>query len=80
MSNITNFPTWKANSNAIEKMREALAYMESHPEDMQNVLIVYNDENGIRQCLTDANVTATFAIGMLELAKHDLLEAMSCPA
>lgn len=76
MPGIINFPTWKANTTAIEKMREALAYMESRPEDMQNVIIIYNDEDGFRQCLTDATVTAVFAIGMLELAKHDLLEAM----
>ena len=55
-------------------MREALQYMESRQEDMQNVIIIYHDEEGAMQWLTDATMTVAFAIGVIELAKYELMK------
>jgi len=75
-SNVTNFPKWKENCTAIEKLREVLQYAESRPDEVQHVLIIYEDSGGVRQACCDQTLTTTQALGMLDLAKHDLMRKM----
>jgi Na+/H+ antiporter NhaB len=76
MTKVINFPIWKENCTAIEKLREVLQYAESKPEEVQHVLIIYEDSKCIRQACCDQALTVTQALGMLDLAKYDLMRNM----
>lgn len=69
--NIINFPTWKANCTPIEKLLEVLQYLESKPDDVKNILIIYNNQEGVQQFCCDKDLTIIQAIGMLALAQHN---------
>lgn len=73
MTDVINFPKWKQNCTGIEKLREILQYAESKPEEVNHLFVIWENSDSCRQYATDSNLTIVQAIGMLELAKHDLL-------
>lgn len=73
MGTVTNFPKWKENVTAIERMQEIIQYAESKPAEVQHVVVVWVDSDGDRQCAVDSDMTLGQALGMLELVKYDIL-------
>jgi hypothetical protein len=69
-------PKWNKHCGAIEKLREMLMFAENNPEEMQHVLIIYEDSQCMRHACCDQTLTTTQALGMLDLAKHDLMRKM----
>ncbi|MHB8085769.1 MAG: hypothetical protein ACYDHZ_08080 [Dehalococcoidia bacterium] len=76
MSNLVNFPKWRQNSTAIEKLREVLQYAEARPEHIQRVIVIFENQDHVRQIVTDSEVTVVQALGMIDLAKNDLMKEM----
>lgn len=72
MSSVVNFPRWKNNCTAAEKLREVLQYAESKPEEVRHVIIIFEGSDGVRQMCVDYDLTVVEALGLLDLAKHDL--------
>lgn len=70
---VSLLPVWKQNCSTVEKLREFLQYAEMKPHSVNHVIIIYEDSDGIRQCQTDSGLKLTESIGMIEMAKHDLL-------
>ena len=76
MDNVTNFPLWKQNCTSIEKLREVLQYAESHPEELNDLIVLWNDESGVRRMECDGQLRVDKSVFMLEMAKLDMLRNM----
>jgi hypothetical protein len=76
MADILNFPKFNPNLTAIDQLREVLRYAESRPEEVQHVMIIFNNSTCTRQVVCDKSLTITEALGMLDLTKHDLMRKM----
>lgn len=70
---VTNLPIWKINSTPIEKLREVLQYAESHPEDVNCLMVLWIDSDAISQYQTCATTTISDAVYMLEKTKLEVL-------
>ena len=71
--NVTNLPVWRKNRCAIEAVEEALQYAGIHPENMRHVLIIVDDAEAGTVIFHDADQKLAYALGMLELAKDNIL-------
>ena len=71
---IINFPNWKhSNCSVPEKLREVAQYLESHPEDMQDLIIIWTNENNAIQYESDSKTRLADAIFALEEVKFQML-------
>lgn len=73
MSTVANLPVWKINSTPIEKLREVLQYAESHPEDINDLIVLWLDADKLPQWQTSKTVTLGSAIFLLEKTKLEML-------
>lgn len=74
---VVSFPHWKrSNSAPIDKLREMLEYAERHPEDVKDLIILWNNEEDIRCAETDSEIHVSMMVYMLEPAKFDVLSEM----
>lgn len=75
MGDIKNFPLWKQlNCTPVEKLREALEYAERHPEDINKLLILWYDEEGLVNFQTDKDLAIHEAVYALEFVKSNLIK------
>lgn len=70
MSKVVNFPNWRINCTPIEKLREVLQYAESHPEEVNNLMVLWQDKNAMTQYEVSAKNELKDAIFMLENTKY----------
>lgn len=75
MADVLNFPKFNPNLTSIEQLREVLRYAESRPEEVQNIVIIF-DSSTARNMVCDKNLTVSQILGSLDLAKHDLMKKM----
>ena len=77
MSNVTSFPNWKrSNASPIEKLKELLEYAERHPEDVKELILIWENEDGFRCCEVNSTMLVSKSVYMLEQAKFDILKEM----
>ena len=70
------FPKWRMNSTAAEKLAEMAQYAEMRPDSVKNIIVIYENSEGARQLETDAELSISHAVYLLEQTKFDLLKEM----
>jgi hypothetical protein len=74
---VIDFPKWKRNNAPpITKLRELLNYAERHPEDVKELILIWENEEGMRCAEADSAMLVSKMVYMLEQAKFDLLREM----
>ena len=74
MSDVTMFPVWRQNSTPAEKLAEMAQFAELRPTAVNNLIIIYEDANGIRQMAVDGKITLEKTVYLLERVKLDLMK------
>ena len=72
--NVINFPLWRKNCTAAEKLCEVAQYAKDHPEDFKHVIIIWEDGEGIRRSEVNGDMLVSLAIYLLEQVKYDMLK------
>jgi hypothetical protein len=74
---VISFPNWKrSNATPIDKLRELLEYAERHPEDVNDLILIWHNEQGIRCAECSSGLLVSEMVYSLEQAKFDLLKEM----
>lgn len=77
MSNVKSFPNWlRHNASPIDKLKELLAYAERYPEDVKELILIWENEEGFRCCEVNSSMLVSKSVYMLEQAKFDILKEM----
>lgn len=71
--NVVNFPKWKNNSTAAEKLAEVSQYANFKPEDCKDVVIILLREDNSITVETSGEQMNSTTLGYLEMAKWIVL-------
>lgn len=74
-TNVLCFPNWKPTGTSIERLEELLIYARLHPEDVKHIHIVYEKEDGQLAYTFGDAPTLGKSVGMLEVAKLQIMGA-----
>lgn len=68
-------PVWKKNATAAERFYELALMAEKHPDRFEKFIVLWEStkEVGRSQQAVRSDMTLAFALGFLELGKHNLL-------
>jgi hypothetical protein len=75
MSEVVRFPKWKENSTPSERLRQVAQWIDDHPGS-KNLIIIWENPDGFRECQCESNIRVSEAVYMLEQAKFDMLKEM----
>ena len=75
--NISLFPNWKtANATVADRLHELLLYAQTNPSKVHNLLVLWDDDNGLRHSLECSELSLKDAVFLLEATKNDVLKRL----
>jgi hypothetical protein len=74
MAEVMMFPEWRQNSTPAEKLAEMAQFAELRPAAVNNLIVIYEDVDGIRQMAVDGKITLEKTVYLLERVKLDLMK------
>jgi hypothetical protein len=76
--NVDYLPIWKANATAEERFMELAMMARKHPERFNKMVVIYqedvNKDGWIARYQGSANLTTNEILGLLEIAKFEVLK------
>ena len=69
MGTVTTLPVWKINTTPAELLMEITRYAEDCPDDVKNLHLIWEDEDGEINLRCSGAQTMKNTIGLIEMAK-----------